>query len=143
MLHELAHDSLTELGRRLRSGIDEERFSSPAMHTMTGEAGDTIERHFFGSAVDAIGCYVDNSQTIFKIDHVVLRERRDKPLIRTTYFQGFLQIDFLTIQAIQKPDTCYLSMSSKSIKRKRGSSPIRKTYGIVYERNSLNELGIE
>ena len=46
MIHEIAHACLAEMGRQLPSGDDEERFSSPVTHGLTGEAGEALERHF-------------------------------------------------------------------------------------------------
>ncbi|CAF1626158.1 unnamed protein product [Adineta ricciae] len=75
ILHELAHACLAELGRSLPVEDEDEQFSSPATHGLTGEAGNSIERHFFGSVVDAIGHFTDNAQSIYLIDHIILRER--------------------------------------------------------------------
>lgn len=123
LLHELAHASFAELGRRLPSGDYSERFSSPATHAMTGEAGNAVERHFFGSVVDGIGRYVDADKSIYKLDHVILRERRSKQFITTAYFHEFLQLKLETIESIPLPSTCNHPVFSKSLKRRRSLSP--------------------
>ena len=81
LLHELAHACIAELGRRLP--IDDypdpdDRFESPTTHGLAGEAGDAIERHFFGSVVDAIGHYTEQHPPGYCIDQVLLRERQKK-----------------------------------------------------------------
>ncbi|CAF1642816.1 unnamed protein product, partial [Adineta ricciae] len=89
LLHEIAHACLAEMGRQMPFGDYDERFSSPATHALTGEVGDSIERHFFGSVVDAVGDYSGVEKNVFKINHVILRERRNKQEITTDYLLYF------------------------------------------------------
>jgi hypothetical protein len=123
LLHELAHASLAELGRKLPDGDYDARFSSPATHAMTGEAGDSIERHFFGSLVDARGRYINKEKSIYNIESIILRERRNKQIITNTYLREFVHFNFVTITSIPLADTNTPSVSLTPTNRKRSRSP--------------------
>ncbi|CAF1113386.1 unnamed protein product [Adineta ricciae] len=106
--------------------IDKATVIDATMHGLTGEAGNSIERHFFGSVADAIGHFTDNTQSIYLIDHIILRERQKKDIhpsyygtvgsdrlvagmidlgIKENYFRMFYALDFRIITCIPIPDT--------------------------------------
>jgi hypothetical protein len=74
-------------------------------HGLTGEAGNSIERHFFGSVIDGIGHYTDSTRSIYQVDHIILRERQKKQFIKNNYFQNFCALNFAIITSIPAPDT--------------------------------------
>ena len=119
LLHELAHASMAELGRKLPSGDFDDRFSSPATHAMTGEAGNSIERHFFGSVVDAHGRYTDTVKSMYSIEHVILREKQSKSKLTDAYLRQFIRINFATIESIPQAQTEELRLTFRSPRRKR------------------------
>nr|ADD91462.1 hypothetical protein [Adineta vaga] len=126
LLHEVAHACLAEMGRQMPHGDYDERFSSPATHALAGEAGDSIERHFFGSVVDVVGDYTNTEKNIFKIDHVILREKRSKQVVTNDYLLSFNKLNLALIKSIPTIVTKNLpSVASvtqnQSPKRKRKS----------------------
>lgn len=124
LLHELAHACLAQMGRQLPDGNDDDRFSSPATHAITGEAGDAIERHFFGSVIDAIGNYVDHEKNVFKIDYLILRERRNKQVITDDFLCYFNGLNLTIVKNI--PTITTRNLPSKSpLKRKRSDKLCR------------------
>ncbi len=111
LLHELAHAAMAELGLRLPYGNDDDCFSSPATHALTGEVVDTIERHFFGSVTDPFGHYIDDENSIYVIEHVILRERRNKQAITSAYLRRFMELNLAQVTSMPIPDTENLSLS--------------------------------
>ena len=90
LLHGLAHACLAELGRRLPMDDNpdpDDRFASPATHGLTGEAGNAIERHFFGSVIDAVGHYTEQHPPVYCIDQVLLQERQKKKTLTAGYLR--------------------------------------------------------
>jgi hypothetical protein len=65
---------------------------------MTGEAGDVMEHYFFGSVIDGIDQHVNKNKTIYKIDYVILRERRNRQMIKNCYFHQFLHLNLMIIE---------------------------------------------
>lgn len=141
LLHEVAHASLAELGRKLPSGDYDDRFSSPATHAMTGEAGDAIERHFFGSVTDARGHYTNEEESIYKIEHVVLRERRSKQRVTDEYLRNFIGMNLFLLESIPLVETEKLDIPLTSRKRKRHlpSTPTQPAQRRSLARNTIIE----
>ena len=113
---------MAELGRQLPSGDYDTRFSTPATHAMTGEAGDAIERHFFGSVIDAHGQYVNTDKSMYRIEQVILREKRLKQKLTNAYLRQFIRMNFSTIESIPQADTENLRPTSSSLRGKRSLS---------------------
>lgn len=105
ILHELAHACIAELGRTMPSEEDDQRFTTPTTHALTDEAGNAIERHFFGSVIDAIGHYTDSTRTSYEIDHLIMSEKQINPFIKTDYLRRFFGLNFYVIDTIPQPET--------------------------------------
>ena len=86
---------------------------------MTGEAGDAIERHFFGSVTDARGQYTNEEESLYKIEHVVLRERRLKQRVTDVFLRKFIDMNLFTIESMPLADTESLHVPFTPRKRKR------------------------
>jgi len=122
LLHGIAHASLAELGRRMTTGDYDDRFSSPATHALTGEAGNAIERHFFGSVIEGCGHYLDDNENIYMLDNICLCEKRNKKFITKNYLRQFVRLKFAKLTSIPMIETENLPMEL-SPRKKRKQSP--------------------
>jgi hypothetical protein len=124
LLHEIAHACLSQLGRQLVVGDFDDRFTSPATHALTGNVGNAIERHFFGSIVDISGRYIDDDKSIYKIDHLILTERVNKKLITSAYLREFMDLNLAKVISISLVKTKILPQTEPSMIPETGMATI-------------------
>lgn len=120
LFHEVAHACLVEMDRRSPDIDDDERFSSPATFALTGEVWNEIERHFFGSVVDAVGDHISREKNIFPINRVILREMKTPCVVTHDHMHAFIKLNLPALQSILTVTTRNHSPLS-SIKRKRSN----------------------
>ena len=106
----------------MTTGDYDDRFSSPATHALTGEAGNAIERHFFGSVIEGCGHYLDDNENIYMLDNICLSEKRNKKFITKNYLRQFVRLKFAKLTSIPMIETENLPMEL-SPRKKRKQSP--------------------